>query len=186
MEDFKKIVEKINEMAKKYKIGELQKIRAELHGKRIPSNKLFDSRTTSLDKGDEYAFHFGGRNELQFNIGSDIEDCFRYGVAFSFQPSPSLKDPTSLLPKVALFNEYIGNKPKELSNLMMWRYDSDEHRSKNYDPSPIPQNLIDEEYFVFLGSWQKKDQIDYTEALETLDSLLPLYLYIEKNAPSKH
>ncbi len=186
MKNFKEIVDRVNEMAPHYDIGKIHDIRAKnLCLSRRP-RKLFGLRTTDLKEN--YAYHIGGRCELQFNIGFDRDnkdnkdEYFRYGVAFSFELSRSYTDLKAILsPKVKLFNEYIDNSSEEdLSDFMMWCHDKKGgKRSDNYFPSPIPEELIDEKAFVFLGNRQKINKIDYQEVLETLDRLLPIYLYIE-------
>src|ERR1700754_2452274 len=52
-----------------------------------------------------YAFHKGGRRELQFNVGFEEDGAyFRYGVAFSLEPSRDLSDPVEVLaPKIQRF-----------------------------------------------------------------------------------
>jgi hypothetical protein len=60
------IILKINSLAKTHPIGRLQDIRRELKGlQRLPTQNIFTSLTTS----EEWAFHHGGRREIQFNIG---------------------------------------------------------------------------------------------------------------------
>ena len=179
MEDFKKIVEKINEMAKDYDVGDLHNKRAELGKRRYSA--LFDLEAPTLKEN--YAYHKGGRKELQFNIClAEKENYLRYGVAFSFRPSGFLKDPISILrPKVKLFNEYIDNFPDVLSGLDMWFHDEKECKSEDSPPRPIPDELIKEGFFVFLGKRRNSTMKDYSGVLETLDRLLPLYLYIENN-----
>lgn len=57
---------------------------AELN-QRARGRAIGDSRTTF----DSYAFHVGGRTELQFNIGLESGDeDLRYGVAFSLENQP--------------------------------------------------------------------------------------------------
>jgi hypothetical protein len=83
-------------------IGFLQEIRVALKSlSRRPGHDIFSSRTTNHN----YAFHNGGRSELQFNIG-DLADTrgFRFGVAFSFETSQAMPTPIDVLaPKVGLF-----------------------------------------------------------------------------------
>ena len=63
--DFDSIVSEINRRSKDYEIGNLAQIRKYLKGKtRLPID-IFPKPTTF----NEYAFHYGGRQELQFNMG---------------------------------------------------------------------------------------------------------------------
>src|SRR5689334_20507461 len=99
------IANELNVKAEQHKIGHLQEIRQRLKGlARLPQPHIFHSRTIFADDG--YAYHDGGRKELQFNIGFE-DDQFRFGVAFSFEPSRTLPDVTELAPKVDLFNAYL-------------------------------------------------------------------------------
>jgi hypothetical protein len=66
----------------------------------------------------DYTFHKGGRTELQFNLGLEggpEGPDFRYGVAFSFEPSQSLPSIEPLIPKVARFNEYVRENAEDLA-----------------------------------------------------------------------
>ena len=80
----------LNERARGRAVGDLQEIRRELkEHPRLLTHNLFDSRTTF----DSYAFHVGGRTELQFNIGLESGDeDLRYGVAFSLETNQTLPD----------------------------------------------------------------------------------------------
>src|SRR5262245_26262555 len=109
-----KLVKRINEAAASYAIGGLQKLRAELHGKRIATTSVFSNRTVFPPW---YAFHHGGRTELQFNIGKEDEDgrLWRYGVAFDFASSQALPDPVATLsPKVDRFNKWLRSNRRKL------------------------------------------------------------------------
>lgn len=168
------IAEEINKKAYEYEVGNLQSIRKKIGRlSRLPSSRLFDQRTVF----EEWGWHYGGRKELQFNIGIEGAD-LRYGVAFSLECSQSLPSIDILIPKIALFNEYLAEYGEHFSDLRMWHYQGD--RSKDYMPSPIPQELVREGVFIFLGGKQNKDCINYSLVLETFDRLLPLYLFTEK------
>ena len=85
------VAAELNERARARAIGDLQEIRRQLKGHpRLPTHKLFDSRTTF----DSYAFHVGGRTELQLpNIGLESGDEERrYGVASSLETNQTLPD----------------------------------------------------------------------------------------------
>lgn len=60
------LVKRINKVARGYAVGRLQQLRAELHGKRITTSTIFSTTTVFPPR---YAFHHGGRKELQFNVG---------------------------------------------------------------------------------------------------------------------
>jgi hypothetical protein len=171
-------LDKLNTRAQYHPIGQLQKIRKDLKGlSRLPSKELFDSRTRFR----YYAFHFGGRKELQFNVGLEPQDAprqLRHGVAFSLQRNQTLPDPTILVPKMERFNEYLGIHTDEYPDMLMWHYRK-ENRSSNYPPAPIPPELRTPEVFIFLGRLQQIENIDLELILTDLDRLLPLYKFVE-------
>lgn len=168
------IAEEINKKAIKYDVGKLQSIRKQIGGlSRLPSSQLFDQRTVF----EEWGWHYGGRKELQFNIGIEGAN-LRYGVAFSLECSQSLPSIDILIPKIALFNEYLAEYGEHFTDLRMWHYQ--DGRSNDYMPSSIPQELVREGVFIFLGGKQNKNCVNYSLVLETLDRLLPLYLFTEQ------
>ena len=115
------LVKQINEAAPKHKIGALQQLRHELHGKRPRTKKIFIVPSPTFIKG-EYAYHDGGRLELQFNIGMELRHrrrWWRHGVAFSFESDQSLPDPIILRPKVRRFNEWVRANAEELRAFKM-------------------------------------------------------------------
>ncbi len=171
------IVSEINSLAKAHPIGKLQEIRKELRGlQRLPTRDIFTSLTTS----EEWAFHHGGRRELQFNIGieqlSGVDE-LRYGVAFSLETSQTLPRIDVLIPKVKRFNDFMQLYPEKYADMRMWHYDG--QRSTDYVPTSIPPELVTEGVFIFLGKRQSMEQLSYEALLSSLDRLLPLYKYVE-------
>lgn len=72
----------LNEASTGYKIGKLQELRKRIRGLgRMAPGPIFSSKSVQ----GHFAFHSGGRDELQFNIGTD-EGGMRHGVAFSLEP----------------------------------------------------------------------------------------------------
>src|SRR2546426_10431872 len=99
MTDIQVIAHELNSRASAYAIGALQEVRADLKKLgRQPGRDIFTSQTIA----DEWAFHHGGRSELQFNIGmenvSNVTK-LRHGVAFSFETSRTLHSIDILIPK---------------------------------------------------------------------------------------
>ncbi len=168
----------LNERAKSYAIGEIQKIRKKLRGfARRSGSDLFSGQTTHA----HWAFHHGGRSELQFNIGVEAGpdgDEIRHGVAFSFELSQSLPNINILVPKARLFSEYLQLYPEKYADMRMWHWDK-KIRSSHYPPGPIMPELVRPGPFVFLGNLQKLDGLDYDIILRDFDRLLALYLYEE-------
>jgi hypothetical protein len=167
----------LNAKAGSYQIGKLQDLRKELKGlARRPGRSIFTKQTID----DDWAFHHGGRSELQFNIGFDGSKGrqLRYGVAFSFETSRTLPDIEVLRPKVDLFNEYLTLYPAKYSHLRMWDW-VDNERGEDYPTSMIPKEKIRNKTFVFFGCLRPISSIDYDEILREFDDLLPLYTYVE-------
>jgi hypothetical protein len=115
--DIPGIAEKLNLLAENHAIGGLQYIRSNIKGlRRRAGTKIFSDQTTTAN----WAFHHGGRPELQFNIGHEVDDGIvklRHGIAFSFEPSQSLPSIDVLFPKVKLFNEFIRLNPDCYSDM---------------------------------------------------------------------
>jgi hypothetical protein len=173
-------VVEIDRKAPAYAIGGLQQIRQRLKGlKNVSSKTIFSSATTF----ERWAFHHGGRSELQFNIGIETlgnAQYFRYGVAFSLETSRSLPTIEVLVPKIRLFNEFVQHDAKALARFEMWHF-RQEQRSANCPPTPIKPELVEAGVFVFLGALQPIDSVDFDTVLADLDSLLPLYKFVESN-----
>lgn len=176
--DFQSTVSDINVRARTHAIGNLTEIRKELKGKGQLPQDLFPKPTTF----DSYAFHYGGRKELQFNIGIEgtNDDELRYGVAFSLETNLSLPSIDILVPKIRLFNDFMQLYSEKYGDLRMWYY-KDGSRSTDYMPAPISYDLVTEGVFIFVGSRQKLNRLDFKLILNTLDRLLPLYKYVESN-----
>ena len=170
------IANKLNELASTHPIGKLQDIRTQLKKlSRRPGDKIFSVQTTFED----WAFHHGGRKELQFNIGADGDhgDDLRHGVAFSFELSQTLPSIDVLIPKVKYFNDFIEFNADIFSDMRMWHYNPE--RSSDYPVSRISSALVKNGVFVFLGKCQPANKIDYEKILNDFNSLLALYQYVE-------
>ena len=184
--NIKEIANEINSLASNYKIGNLQNIRKQLKSlKRKPGSKIF--RNATIDKKGEWAFHYGGRSELQFNIGFENE-IFRYGVAFSLEPSHTLPNIEVLFPKIDRFNLYLKFNPFILSEMQMWYYDIN-GRSKNSSVNTITNELKKNHTFIFIGKYLSKETIentkdDFKNVLETFDDLLD-YTFLSKTKTGK-
>lgn len=178
MSEMEKIAEELNHLSAAHPIGSLQGIRQKLKGL---SRRAARSIFTAQSIHDNYAFHLGGRTELQFNIGWEIVDGvqrFRHGVAFSLEPSQTLPSIDPLLPKIARFNEFVRTYPDELARFRMWHYENDV-RSGNYSVSEIPSELAKPHVFIFLGHLAPTNVSDYELALNNFDTLLSVYRFVE-------
>jgi hypothetical protein len=172
------IAQELNLRASGHSIGHLQTIRAKLKDfSRRPGSAIFSSQTIHT----KWAFHHGGRSELQFNIGTENvsgREELRHGVAFSFTLSQTLPSIDILIPKVRLFNDYVQLYPELYADMRMWHFRGSD-RSSDYPPGPIMPELVIPGPFVFLGKRQSVNNIDYEIVLNDFDRLLSLYEYVE-------
>ncbi len=179
--EFRLIIAELNVHARKHPISKLREIRKDLKGLRKWHPKdIFTKRSTKA----HYAFHDGGRKELQFNVGiEEMFDQIRFGIAFSFEPSQSFTNIDVLFPKVRLFNEFLLLYPEKYADMRMWHYTevgrSNERRSTDYMPTSITYELATKDVFVFLGKRQPFGRIDYKLMLDEMYRLLPLYQFVE-------
>lgn len=177
MPTIKQIAKEINNRSKNFEIGKLQEQRAKIKNlNRRPGEKIFNNLTIF----DDYAFHYGGRKELQYNIGFEDEGYIRHGVAFSLQRTQTLPNPVKILsPKIKKFNEYMKLYSNEYSDMKLWYYDKNSRRSKNYKVGRIDSNIVHSGVFIFFGKLQKENNFSYDDILNDFNRLLPLYIYVE-------
>jgi len=181
MRNLRVIAEEINTSAANYRMGQFQEIRRQIHGlSRVKARDIFTSQTIH----DEWAFHSGGRKEIQFNIGFEGEqnEWFRYGLAFSLEPSHTLPDPLVLKPKALKLNEYLRQNQSELEDVRFWYY-SNHQRSPTLPVIPIPEELIRIHTFLFWGKMTPRETTQPEEVLFLFDRLLDVYQYVEGNTP---
>ena len=173
----------LNDLAPGHPIGQLQDIRKDLNGlEKRPTGKLFSGKTITPN----WAAHYGGRTELQFNIGreeSDAGEVLRHGVAFSFETSQALPTIDVLVPKVGLFNDYLRSNVGDFADMRMWHWDTS--RGPDRRPGPVPEEFVTEGVFVFMGKCQPADSIDHELILTDFDRLLPLYRYVQSGGASE-
>ena len=178
MIEIKTVALKLNELSHSHHIGQLQALRTRLRGKPTRTDEIFTKSTIFPD----YAFHDGGRHELQFNIGTEeIEEghvVFRYGVAFSLETSRAHPDVSGLFPKIERFNYYLRTNPYAFPGFLMW-YWTGTKRSSDFYPRPIEPALAQKGNFIFLGKRVDVDELNLEDVLNELDRLLPLYAFVE-------
>ena len=175
------IVREIDRRSADRPFGSLQPRRKRIKGlARMPCRVPF-----AYADHEHWAFHVGGRTELQFNVGLESGlpgGDLRYGVAFSFETSQALPNIDILLPKAARFNDYLRENAEELSGFLMWLFDDgrvEATREGPYSPRPIPLDFFRPGGFVFLGCIGNSEDPDYANILDALDALLPLWEYSE-------
>ena len=154
-------------------IGGLAELRARLKGRARLPRDLFPKSTVF----DTYAFHYGGRKELQFNVGLDNGE-LRHGVAFSLETNQTLPKIDVLIPKIGRFNNFMELYAEKYADMRIWYYDGDTS-SGYFMPASIPAVWVQEGVFIFLGRRQKVTEVDYDLLLDDLDRLLPLYRHVE-------
>lgn len=177
------VIKQLQERADSHAIGNLQDLRKDLKGlKHRPAKNTFTSMFTSED----WAYHLGGRTELQFNLGVegfDEEAQLRHGVAFSIEASKSYPEPellAHLAPKIRLFNEFLLLHPGDLADFYMWHFDlAKGERSADYPVSPIPADRVTPATFIILGKRQPFADANLEIVLSDFDRLLDLYRFVE-------
>lgn len=171
----REIAYKINDQAKHFEFGKLQDIRKRIKGL---SKKASSNIFTDLSISEEgWAFHFGGRTEIQFNISIE-GDKLRYGLAFSLETSRSLPNLNVLYPKILKLNSLIRNEPDLFLEYKMWFYRGGE-RSKRTNVYEINDKLPQQGTFIFFGKLMDLGNIHYDEILSTFDDMLVIYQEVE-------
>ena len=171
----------IEEQASGFAFGALQSIRQRLKGLKRRSKTIFGPNTISED----YAFHYGGRTELQFNVGFELrandERDLRHGVAISLRRGRTMHQiDDAILNRIARLNEYIESHADELSDFLMYNswYDSDKW-SRYHTLQPVPPEIVELDAFIFIGRRQSRTQVSTTLILRDFDRLLPMYSFVE-------
>ncbi|MGD9930280.1 MAG: hypothetical protein AB7U05_09685 [Mangrovibacterium sp.] len=178
--NIREIAEKINEESQKYQFGKLQDLRKDIKGlSKKASSMIFTDQTIS---DDGWAFHHGGRKEIQFNIGLESEG-LRYGIAFSLETSRSLPDLSVLYPKILKLNSLIRNEPELFVDYKMWFWRG--KRSKIGNVQEIDSKLVQNGTFIFIGKLMDVENLDYDKILSTFDDLLNIYQEVETESKTQ-
>jgi len=181
--NFQIIAEEIDQLSANFRIGNLQNIRKALGKPNPKTKKIFHPFTIK----NNYAFHYGGRREIQFNIGKEGTQCsplFRFGIAFSFQTNRNLKDISIFEPKIQRYNEFCKGHYDILSKSGLkrwcWIGPKDDRERTNLRGFIIDKaKLFKPGNFIFLGKEINFNDYSPNEVLALFDSLLPLYEYVE-------
>lgn len=170
----------INNLAPEHQIGKLQELRTQMKELKRTTSVIFDLSRKSVNEKEGWAFHTGGREELQFNIGIEgKQNRFRFGVAFSLEPSRSLHDITPLLPKIERFNEFVRNNSEALDPFRMWVWRQNEIIKNDTAVRQITSDEREMPNFIFMGKAVPITAIDIPEVVRTLGELLALYCFVE-------
>lgn len=181
MRGLRAFAEEINRSASDYRMGQFQEIRAQIHKlQRMKTRDIFTSQTIHKD----WAFHSGGRKEIQFNIGLEGKhnEWLRYGIEFSLERTQTLPDPMILRPKIQKLNDYLRENLLELEDLRFWYYYKGQ-RSPTLPLEPIPEELIRIKTFLFWGKLTPRETVKPEEVLFLFDRLLYIYEYVEGGNP---
>jgi len=113
-----------------------------------------------------------------------MKKIFRYGIAFSLQPTRTVPDISIFMPKIERFNEYLKQNPHVFSEMFFWYYQ--EGWSKPRKVKCIDADLARMDTFIFIGKYISKEEEpnrltsdELTDVLTTFDNLLELYIYVE-------
>lgn len=176
-----------------FRIAQLPELRKQFLGKKQLPGYIFHQRTIFAEP-DKYAFHYGGRDEMQFNVGEETingKKVTRYGLCFSLESSRSLPQPVKDLdPYRRRYNVLIASHLDLFEGFSLWHY-RDDKRSANSEPQEITDELFRQGNFICLGAIIKKsldalEPSDLVIILNGFDRLLPIYEYcILESAPAE-
>jgi len=183
MTSIKAIATSINDLASTHEFGAFQQIRSRIEGKKSVRSVIFDISKKSVNEEYGWAFHTGGREELQFNIGIEEEEKrFRYGVAFSLETSRTLPSIDPLRPKVERFNEFVRMNLASFEDFRMWVWRDGKIIKRDTAVRVITEDEIEERTFIFMGKSKPLDSIDIPEILDCFQELLRLYCFVESSS----
>ena len=130
------IAKRLNEKAisEGFSIAKLPELRKKyLQKKQLPAH-IFTAKTI-FDGDDKYAFHHGGRDEIQFNVGEEYINnvaVTRFGLCFSLEPSPSLHHPVEdLEPFRKRFNDCFETNPELFRGFNIWYFQNGQRHGKD-------------------------------------------------------
>lgn len=177
------IIDKIEQLAVDRPFGKLPQLRKALKPRAQAHRRIFYSvRSLDVPRTEwDYAFHRGGRREMQFNVGlEDRRETLRYGIAFSFQGSRYLTNLDVLRPISQTIQPFCREESRISLSFLMWTHEG-EDRSERFAVRPISDELFRWGVFAFVGSTQpaKMRSIDYGRILDDLEWLMPLYEFVE-------
>lgn len=172
------IANELNLKSKNYEFGKLQSIRKSIKGlKSYPGAEIF--RETTISKKGNWAFHYGGRKEMQFNIGKE-EFGFRYGLAFSVETSKSMPNIDIIAQKIKIFNILIEERPELFADYKMWHWQGSKI-SEITQTKKIEEDLIKKGTFIFFGKIMKIENVNVDTILTEFDRMLTIYKLVENN-----
>lgn len=186
--NIKEITNAIEKKASEFSFGDLQSIRQQLKGLKRCSETIFKEDTIFTD----YAFHYGGRKELQFNVGyefdNDENQQLRYGLAISLKSGLSItRIDEKILRRFARLNEFIEFHAEEFADFFMYEsFDDGEERSGYHEVRSISLEIVKLNAFIFIGKFQEPQYVNIEQILHDFDRLLPMYEFVEDDETTPH
>ena len=166
-----------------YRIAQLQRTRKHLRGLGCQAGSgifQFD-RHENQDK--DYAYHWGGRDELQFNVrfldqadGNYIE----YGLAFSLDTVRGMSIIGRMLNRITRFNQFVERYSSGFENYRLGLTRPRQDIIIKSDGIPTIHNgWIEDGNFISFFNLNKEpaDPLGVHNILSEFDKLLPLYEY---------
>ncbi len=164
-----------------YAIGNLQEIRKQLRGLRCRAGSTIFKFPRNQPVRD-YAYHWGGRRECQFNIqfhnkldGNYIE----FGLAFSLEDMRGCDIVEELEPRICRFNEFTNGANGDFGNYQL----AVTYQNGGFEPRDrdliIPEEWVEVGNFIqFFNMYKERANLaGVRHVLSEFDSLLPLYEY---------
>lgn len=185
MNTIEEVRQRLNQALEDTRLADFYGIRRQVKGKGKNHGGLFPK----AGENSNYVFHRGGREELQFNIGFEDDDRFRYGVAFGLQPGQNLPDPAKqLASRIDAFNRILPRMPSlSAYEIFIHRRDGSEAR---LPAGPIPASEVINGNFIFFGVKEYVGPSGVNEsavqrAAAALVGILPLYEEIERHVSDR-
>lgn len=182
MREIERIVKELTSLAieKKSPFLNIQHVRSENRNRKSGTYKPFSKKSIK----ENYAFHAGGRKELQFNLGEDQinnQIIFRYGIAISLNEDKSLHNSKAeFRNQILRLNNLVEGKYHLFKDLSMWYYSNNKFQQYFDKVRVIDDKLFRTENFIFIGKYINKplgevNRTDLDHVLSLFDSLMPIY-----------
>lgn len=154
--------------------------------KKAPTSTLFGRK--GVKEQENYAFHCGGRDELQFNLGfldfdKDGQHKLYYGVAISFEPSREISEPlVHFEPLRQRLNDFIRTEPLFFKGYVMF-HQKGKHENNTraihgpYQVSEVPTPQLNDFYVIgrISDGPQSPDSPVFQDIIEVFEHLFPVY-----------
>ena len=166
-----------------YAIENLQEIRKRLRGLGCKAGSKIFQFHRNKEQNKDYAYHWGGRRECQFNIqfhnktdGNYIE----FGLAFSLEDMRGCDIVEELEPRICRFNEFTKGANGDFSNyyIAVTNHNNESVEIRDRDLL-IPNEWVEVGNFIQFCNMYKEhaNRAGVRHILSEFDSLLPLYEY---------